>query len=154
MNVAAMRVVEREVLIYRRLWRGVLFSQVVQPVLYLVAMGIGLGGLIAAAGNTVGDLTYLQFVAPGLMAATAVQSATGESLWPVMAGTKWMRFYHGMVASPMRATDVYVGNLIAIAIRFAMSSTAFLIVAAILGAILSPWAVFAIPAAVAGALAV
>lgn len=154
MNVAAMRVVEREVLIYRRLWRGVLFSQVVQPVLYLVAMGIGLGGMIAAAGNTVGDLTYLQFVAPGLMAATVVQSATGESLWPVMAGTKWMRFYHGMVASPMRATDVYIGNLIAIGIRFAMSSTAFLIIATILGAILSPWAVFAIPAAAAGALAV
>src|SRR4051794_29617034 len=125
MSPPALRVLERDLLIYRRLWRGVVFSQVVQPVLYLLAMGIGLGGLIAAAGNTVGDLTYLQFVAPGLMAATVVQSATGESLWPVMAGTKWMRFYHGMVASPIRAADVYVGNLAGIGIRFAMSSTAF-----------------------------
>src|SRR5689334_17259278 len=102
----ALHYLEREALIYRRLWRGVAFSQIVQPVLYLLAMGIGLGGMIEAAGNKVGDLTYLQFVAPGLMAATVVQNATGESLWPVMAGTKWMRFYHGMVASPMNATDV------------------------------------------------
>lgn len=154
MTLPLLRGVEREALIYRRLWRGVVFSQLVQPVLYLLAMGVGLGGLVSAAGNQVGDLTYLQFVAPGLMAATVVQAATGESLWPVMAGHKWMGFYHGMVASPMRASDVYFGNLVAIALRFTVSATAFLVVAAILGAVLSPFGVLAIPAAVAGAVAV
>ena len=99
-------------LIYRRLWRGVVFTQFVSPALYLLAMGVGLGGLISAAGNTVDGLSYLEFVAPGLMAATAMQTATGEAMWPVLAGFKWMGFYHGMAASPMRPADVYVGNLV------------------------------------------
>jgi lipooligosaccharide transport system permease protein len=86
------------------------------------------------------------------MAATALQNATGESLWPVMAGFKWMRFYHGMVASPMTPGDVYIGNLAWIAIRLAMTATSFLIVATLLGAVVSPWGVLAIPAAVLGAL--
>jgi len=151
---AVMRVVEREVLIYRRLWRGIVFTQFVSPALYLLAMGIGLGGLISAAGTTVEGLSYLEFVAPGLMAATAMQTATGDAMWPVLAGFKWMGFYHGMAASPMRPTDVYVGNLVWIAIRLTASSLAFLIVATLLGAILSPWAVLAIPAAVLCAVSV
>lgn len=151
---SVMRVVEREVLIYRRLWRGVVFTQFVSPALYLLAMGIGLGGLISASGNTVDGLSYLEFVAPGLMAATAMQTATGDAMWPVLAGFKWMGFYHGMAASPMRPADVYVGNLTWIGMRLAVSSLAFLIVAVMVGAILSPWAVLAIPAAVLCAVSV
>jgi len=153
LEAPAWRFVEREALIYRKLWRGTMFSQFVGPALYLVAMGIGLGGMISAAGRTVEGLSYLQFVAPGLMAATVLQNATGESLWPVLAGFKWMRFYHGMASSPMRPVDVYLGNLIWIAIRFSLSSICFLIVATLLGAVLSPWGVLAIPAAVLCALA-
>ena len=74
--------------------------------------------MISAAGHTVDGLSYLEFVAPGLMAATVLQNATGESLWPVLAGFKWMRFYDGMAPSPMSPDDVYVGNLIWIAMRF------------------------------------
>lgn len=154
LNVKAFRYVEREAHIYRRLWRGSVFSHFVQPALYLVAMGIGLGGLVEAAGNQVNGLTYLQFVAPGLMAATAAQSATGESMWPVMGGTKWMRSYHAMVASPMRASDVYFGHLSSLVLKFAFSAAVFLLVATALGAVLSFFAVLAVPAAVAGAIAI
>jgi len=152
-DVPALRFVEREALIYRRLWRGTVFSQFVGPALYLLAMGVGLGGMISAAGRTIDGLSYLEFVAPGLMAATVVQNATGESMWPVLAGFKWMRFYEGMAASPMTPDDVYLGNLIWIALRFTVTATSFLVVATALGAILSWWAILAIPAAVAGAAA-
>ena len=152
-DAPALRFVEREAAIYRRLWRGNAFSQFAGPVLYLLAMGVGLGGMVSAAGHTVDGLTYLEFVAPGLMAATVLVNATGESMWPVLAGFKWMRFYEGMTASPMTPADVYRGNLVWIALRFTVTATAFLIVATLLGAILSPWAVLAIPAAVFGALA-
>jgi lipooligosaccharide transport system permease protein len=152
MDAPALRYVQREAAIYRRLWRGNAFSQFVQPTLYLLAMGVGLGGLISAAGHQVDGLSYLDFVAPGLMAATALQNATGESLWPVMAGFKWMRHYHGMVASPMSPGDVYVGNLTWMTIRLTASSAAFLVVASVLGAISSFWAVLAVPAAVLGAV--
>jgi lipooligosaccharide transport system permease protein len=87
------------------------------------------------------------------MAATVLQNATGESLWPVLSGFKWQRFYEGMAASPMTSDDVYLGNLLWIALRFTVTATAFLIVATLLGAILSFWAVLAIPAAVLGAIA-
>ena len=98
-DLPAFRFVEREAAIYRRLWRGTVFSQFVGPALYLLAMGVGLGGLISAAGRTVDGLTYLEFVAPGLMAATVLQNATGESMWPVLSGFKWQRFYEGMAPS-------------------------------------------------------
>jgi lipooligosaccharide transport system permease protein len=145
--------VEREALIYRRLWRGVVFTQFVQPTLYLLAMGIGVGGLVKASGNTVEGLSYLEFVAPGLMAATTLQTATGESLWPVLAGFKWMGFYHAMAASPMRPSEVFTGIVAWLAIRLSFGAAAFLAVATALGAVLSPWGVLAVPAAVLCALA-
>jgi len=145
--------VEREALIYRRLWRGVVFTQFVQPTLYLLAMGVGVGGMIAASGNTVDGLSYLEFVAPGLMAATTLQTATGEALWPVLAGFKWMGFYHAMAASPMRPSEVFTGIVAWLAIRLSFGAAAFLAVATVLGAVLSPWGLLAIPAAVLCALA-
>ena len=64
-DAPAFRFVEREAAIYRRLWRATVFSQFVGPALYLLAMGVGLGGMISAAGRTVDGLSYLVFVAPG-----------------------------------------------------------------------------------------
>jgi lipooligosaccharide transport system permease protein len=87
------------------------------------------------------------------MAATGLQLAAGESMWPVMAGTKWMRFYEAMVASPLRSTDLYLGHLGWLSLRLAMSGAAFLIVAAILGALVSPFAVLALPATILTGLA-
>src|SRR5262245_14791909 len=111
-------------------------------------MGVGLGGLISAAGTTIDGLSYLDFVAPGLMAATAVQTASADGLWPILAGFKWMGFYHGMAASPISPREVYVGQAVWVALRLLASTTAFLVVAAILGAVSSPLGVLAIPAAV------
>jgi lipooligosaccharide transport system permease protein len=150
---APLRAVEREMRVWRRLWRGSVFTQFLQPVLYLLAMGVGLGGLVNAAGTKIDGLTYLEFVAPGLMAATALQNATGDSMWPVMAGFKWMGFYHGMVATPMRPSDVYLGHVLWAGIRLMLGATAFFFVAVVLGAVLSPWGVLAIPAAALCALA-
>jgi len=149
----ALRVVEREARVYRRLWRGNVFSTFVAPSLYLGAMGLGLGGLIASNNTDVDGLSYLQFVAPGLMAATALQLAAADSMWPVMAGTKWIRFYHGIVAAPLGPTDVYLGHLGWLIVRLTMGGAAFLIVAALLGALASPLAILALPATVLTGLA-
>jgi lipooligosaccharide transport system permease protein len=151
--VGALRVVEREARVYRRLWRGNVFSTFVAPSLYLGAMGLGLGGLIASNNTNVDGLSYLEFVAPGLLAATSLQMAAGDSMWPVMAGTKWIRFYHAMVAAPLASTDVYLGHLGWMVVRLTMAGAAFLIVAAILGALASGLAILALPAAVLTGLA-
>jgi len=142
-----LRVVEREAIVYRRLWRGLAFSTFVQPALYLGAMGIGLGGLVNAHTGSVDGLTYLEFIAPGLLVASAVQLAASESMWPVMGGVKWMRQFHGVVATPIRPGELYGGFVLWTALRAMLGATAFLLVAALLGAIPSPWGVLAIPAA-------
>ena len=145
---AVLRVVEREARVFRRLWRGTVYSSFVTPVLFLAAIGVGLGGLVDERRGAIAGVDYLTFVAPGLLAASAMQTAAGESLWPVMAGTKWVRTFHAMVATPVGAADVYGGFIVWTAVRVAMSATAFLTVAAVLGGVPSAWGVLAVPAAV------
>jgi lipooligosaccharide transport system permease protein len=141
------RIVEREALVYARLWRGLVFSTFVQPVLYLAAMGIGLGHLVSAHSGTVDGLTYLQFIAPGLLVASAMQLAASESMWPVLGGAKWMRQFHGVVATPIGPGELFGGFVTWTALRSMFGAAAFLLVAALLGAIPSAWGVLAIPAA-------
>ena len=129
------------------------FSAFVTPVLFLAAMGLGLGGLVQKGTGNVDGVSYLEFITPGLMAATAALMAAGESLWPVMGGVKWMRTYHAAVATPITATDVFAGHLVWVAFRVTLAASVFLVVAAALGGVLSAWGVLAIPAAVLGTLA-
>ena len=142
-----LRVVEREYRVWMKLWRGLAFTTFVQPALYLAAMGVGLGKLVDAHSGSVNGLTYLEFVAPGLLVASAMQLAAGESMWPVLAGVKWMRFYEGVIATPIEAGQIFGGFVMWTAIRAAIGSSAFLLVAALIGAIPSWWGILAIPAA-------
>ena len=144
---APLRIVEREASIFRKLWHGSVFSYFASPVLFLVAMGVGLGGMIDDRPGDVGGLDYLDFVTPGLMMAGAMQIAAGDSLWPVMGGTKWLRTFHGMVATPLASKDVFAGVVGWTTVRSAMSATAFLVVAALLGGVSSPLGVLTVPTA-------
>ena len=141
-----LRVVEREWQVYRRLWRGLAFSMFLNPILFLAAMGVGLGDLIDKSSGSVGGVSYIQFVTPGVMVASAVQVVAGESLWPIMAGVKWLRFFHGIVATPIRAADVFGGFVVWMMLRTLITATVFLFVATVLGGVVSPWGVLAIPA--------
>ena len=148
-----LRVVERELLVSRRLWRGWVSSHFIMPLLYLAAMGVGLGDIVDDRGRSVEGLTYMQFVAPGLLASTALMLAAGESLWPVMVGTKWLRSFHAMVATSLGPADVYDGFVVWTSLRAVAGSALFLGVAAILGGVTSAWGLLAVPAAALGATA-
>jgi len=150
---AVWRVFEREARIYKRLWRASVFSNFVGPALYLAALGIGLGGLVDANRGMVGGVPYIEYVAPGILAATVMQFTAADSLWPVMTGMRWMRFYHAMVATPMRPVDVYTGTLLWLGARVALNAVSFVIVATALHAVGSPTAILAVPAAVLTGLA-
>jgi lipooligosaccharide transport system permease protein len=150
--VLGARVVEREARVYKRLWRGSIISQFVAPLMFLGAMGLGLGSLVDDNSGGVDGLTYLVFVTPGILAATTASNAAGESLWPVMTGTTWLRTYHGLVATPLRPSDVYGGELAWMGVRAVLHAVIVLGVAWILGGLASPWAVLAVPAAVLTAL--
>lgn len=139
--------------VFSKLWRGTIFSTFLSPVLFLLAMGVGVGGMVDERSGGVGGLNYLAFIVPGIMAASAMQTAAGDSLWGVMAGMKWMRFFHGMVATPLRPADVYAGKVVWTGMRIALSSTVFLTIAALFGGVLSPLGVLAIPSTILTAVA-
>jgi lipooligosaccharide transport system permease protein len=151
MTRAVLRALERELLVFIRTWRGNAFTAFVQPVLFLAAMGLGLGGLVDQAGGGATadvELDYVQFVAPGLLAASAVLGSAGEALWGVMGGVKWMGQYTGMVVTPMTPGDVYGGLVLSAGVQAGAAAAAFLLVAAVLGGIASWWAPVALLAAV------
>ncbi len=132
---------------YRRVWRGTAVSSVVTPVVYLLALGVGLGtyvGEVTFGGNS---YDYLEFVAPGLLAATAMQIATFEASWPVLSAIKWSRQYHAMLATPLRVRDVVAGHQAFIATRILMTATVYLVVITAFGAVESPLGILAIPVA-------
>jgi lipooligosaccharide transport system permease protein len=132
---------------YRRTWRGSLFTGFLSPLFFLASMGLGLGTLVDRDEAALG-VPYLAFIAPGVLAAQAMQTAIGESTWPVMGAVKWQRQYHAMLAAPLGVTDVLVGHLVYVALRVAVTSAVFVAVAAALGAFESWAAVLALPVAV------
>jgi lipooligosaccharide transport system permease protein len=148
----SLRVFEREARVYRTLWRGSVISHFAMPLMFLGAMGIGLGPIVDARTRSVGGVGYLAFIAPGLLAFMIAQSASGEALWPVMAGHKWLGFYHGTVATPIDATEVFTGYMLWLAAYNALIAALFLVAATVLGGVSSWWAPLGVPAAVLGAL--
>lgn len=133
---------------YRRVWRGTAVTSVINPVFYLGALGVGLGTLVnKSSGNSLG-VPYIDFVAPGMLAATAMTVATSEASWPVMTSIKWTRQYFAMLATPLGTRDIVLGHQLWMTARVAMTSAVYLAVIAAFGGVDSPWGVLALPAAV------
>ena len=139
---------------YRRTWRGSIYSSALNPVLYLGAMGLGLGTLVNShAQAKLGGVSYLAFLAPGLLAAAAMQTGVGESTYPILASIKWLKTYQAAVASPLRPADLFHGHLLFTTLRLVMNCSIFMAVMAAFGAIQSPWVLAALPVAVLTGLA-
>lgn len=142
-------VIEHRARTYRRTFRSSVFSSFLSPLLFLTAMGVGLGGYVDRSGGAaLGGLTYLQFLAPGLLAATVMQSAAFEATFPIIGGLNWQRTFHAMYATPLSPRDIALGNLVWIAFRIAMIATVFTVVIVAFGAAHSPLVVLGIPVAV------
>ncbi len=120
---------------YKRVWRGTAVTSVVTPVVYLLALGVGLGVFVDRSADLPDGISYLDFVAPGLMAATAMQLATFEASWPVLSAIKWDRQYHAMLATPLRVRDVMLGHQAFFAFRLLMTATVYFVVIIAFGAV-------------------
>lgn len=147
-------VFEHRWLQYRRSYRASIFSSFLTPVLFLAAMGLGLGSYVdSSSTGGLGGMSYLAFLAPGLLAATCMQSAAFEAAFPIMAGLEWTRVFHAMHATPIGARDIALGNVAWITARMLLVATVFTIVIVAFGAATSPLIVLAIPAAALTGLA-
>ena len=147
MTAPAVHVFEERLLGYRRTYRATLFTSFASPALFLVAMGIGLGGFVNQGAGIEG-VPYVAFLAPGLLAGAAMQTAAFESTFPILASIRWIKTYHAMLASPIGVTDVVIGQFAWIALRLLIVTTIFVATAALLGAVHGPTILLGLPAAV------
>jgi len=148
----ALHVVEYNGYVLRKSVLSVLFVSLFQPVLFLSAMGLGLGGLVRG-GRTIDGVSYLNFLAPGLLATTAMQSAANETTYPIMGRLHWQRIYEAMLNTPLRVRDLLAGEMLWLTVRIVAGAVLFLAVAACFGAVSSPAALLAVPVATMTGLA-
>ena len=132
---SALHVLEFNLIGYRRTFRASVFSSFVQPVLFLAAMGLGLGGIVdnTAAGGALAGSSYLGFIAPGMLAATAMNTASGEAMFPIIAGFKWVRTFHAMAATPVSSAGIVFGQLAFLIFRIGLVGGILAFVIALFG---------------------
>lgn len=121
------RVVHGHLVTFRRLWRVNVLSSFVQPVLYLLGLGVGVGALVdrnTSSTELLGAIPYVAFVAPGLLVTTAMTVCAEESMWPVMGGLRWQRLYHGIAATPLGPRDIVLGHGLWMAMRAGLAAGA------------------------------
>jgi lipooligosaccharide transport system permease protein len=125
---------------YRRTWRGSVISSFISPLLYVLAMGVLLGGFIDGDPDKLeGATSYFEFVVPGLIAAHAMQTAVNETTYPVMAKIKWQRVYDSMLATPLGCRDLVAAHLGFVAFRVATTCGVYTLVLAPFGVYATWW---------------
>jgi lipooligosaccharide transport system permease protein len=123
---------------FRRTWRATITTAFLNPIFFLLSVGVLLGNLVDRSGSSLGGLSYIEFVAPGLLAVVAMQVGTNEAMYPIMAGIRWLRTYHAIVSTPVRVAELVLGTLGWAALRIFVAAVIFTSVAAVGGAFESP----------------
>jgi lipooligosaccharide transport system permease protein len=136
----ARRLVDYWAVVYRRTWKGTAVTSFVTPLLYVLAMGVLLGGFIEGdPAQLDGAPSYLAFIAPGLLAAQAMQTSFGEMTYPVMGMTKWHKSYFGMTATPLSVAEVILAHVGFVLFRVALTCAVFVVVMAPFGVFATVW---------------
>jgi lipooligosaccharide transport system permease protein len=149
---SSFRVLEHDLLVFRRGWHSYILSGLSQPFLYLLSMGVGLGYYVNRNGGIPGGVPYLDYIAPALLVTQAMMVASAESAWPLMSKIAWEKTYLAALNTPLGATSLLAGDLMWIAFRATLISVLFFAVILLFGAVSSPLAILAIPVALLTAM--
>jgi lipooligosaccharide transport system permease protein len=139
----AFAVWRRNLTVYRRTWRMNILPNFFEPLLYLVGMGVGLGGYL---GEEVGGMPYIAWLAPGLMASSAMNGATFETTYNIFVKMTFGRLYDAFLGTPAQIQDLVAGEVMWAVSRGLVYGLAFVAVAAVTGpltgavSLQSPWA--------------
>ncbi len=147
-GLRAQRLIERNMLVYKRAWM-ILVSGFFEPVFYLLSLGIGMGrlvGEVAGPGGT--TVSYAAFVAPALLAASAMNGAVFEATINIFMKLRYGKIYDAILATPLRPWDIAIGEITWSLLRGVLYSTGFVVVMAAMGLVATPLAILAIPAAI------
>lgn len=143
----AAHLVERNALLQRRNW-PIIVSGFVEPLLYLVAIGIGVGALVKTSIVVNGQpLRYAVFVAPAMMASSAMNGTIYETSFNFFYKLKYVKLYDAVLATPLGVADIALGEITWALLRGTLYALGFIVVMAALGLVMSPWALLALPAA-------
>jgi lipooligosaccharide transport system permease protein len=140
------RMVERNLYTYRRIWPA-FTSGLLEPLLFLLSIGVGVGALVGDVEGPAGPVPYRQFVAPGLLATSAMIGSIMDSTFAFFVRYKYIGVYRATLATPMRPRDVASGEISTSLLRGGVYALAFLLTMMVMGLVESPWAVLAVPAA-------
>ena len=141
------RLLQRNLLVYKHIWL-VVIAGFCEPVFFLLAVGVGLGEFVGEVTIDGGlSFSYATFVAPGLLAASAMNGAIIESTFSVFFKLRYNYTYNAMLATPMRVADIVLGETLWSQVRAGVYAVGFLGLMFIAGFTSSPWALLAIPGA-------
>ena len=143
--MAALAFVNRNLRVYRHTW-GILVASVLEPLLYLISIGVGVGALIGNLPGLAG-VSYAEYVAPALLATAAMNAAVNETTYSAYTRLHEENVYDAILRTPLSTADLAIGEIGWGAARGALSGTGFLIVMAALGLVRTPLALLAVPAA-------
>jgi lipooligosaccharide transport system permease protein len=135
----------RNYVVYRRQWR-MFATGFLEPFFYLLSIGVGVGKLIHAFEFNGQQIPYAEFVAPGMLAASAFNGALLDSTFGVFFKLRYEKLYDQMLATPLRTTDIALGEILWGQLRGGAYSVAFLLIMWAMGLVHSWWAVLAFPA--------
>lgn len=136
--------IERNALIYRRSLTPVL-SSIVEPVLYLLSIGFGVGALVGRVHGV--DIRYAAFVGPGILATTAMNAAFNQTSFTIFMRILHDRVYDAIVPTPLSVADIALGEVASAVFSGVFASAGFVVVMLVLGLVVSPLIVLAIPGA-------
>jgi len=141
------RLVERNIFVYKHGWI-VILSGFFEPLFYLLSIGFGLGALIGTIPGPGGEpISYQLFVAPALLASAAMNGAISEATFNFFFKLNYNKTFEAILSTPLAPGDVAVGELIWALIRGGLYAIGFMVVMVLLGLIVSPWVILAVPAA-------
>jgi lipooligosaccharide transport system permease protein len=138
--------VERHARVYRHAWL-MLASGLLEPLFYLLSIGVGLGGLVGHVAGPTGPISYTAFVAPALLASSSMNGAMFDSTFNVFFRLKYAKLYDAALATPMRPRDIALGEVTWALIRGGMYACAFMVIMLAMGLVHSVWAVLDVPVA-------
>ncbi len=142
-----LRLIERHARLYRRMWL-IIVAGAVEPLFYMLSVGVGIGGLIGTVTGPDGQaVPYRAFVAPGLLAVSALNGALNDSTFNIFGRLKFEKLYDAVVATPLGPRDIAFAEIGWAVLRGVIYSVTFLAVIAAMGLVASPWALLALPGA-------
>lgn len=141
MTYRALKVWQRNFDVFRRTWRSQIAWSVVDPFMWFMSLGLGLGGFVALGG----DRRYIDFLAPGLMAGAALFSSGTEGAWATFARLEFQHTFDAMIVTPLSPEDVIGGEVLWAATRSIESGLALVTVMLLFGVQFSPLTLLAFP---------